>query len=83
MILSMTSQHRFTNRNYRPDDVEYEPARKSAEGAGLNMNQLIRAMLREFNERPERRLRALSKHLRAVADDTPRGRPPRRPDVDS
>jgi hypothetical protein len=75
MILSMTSQHRFTNRNYRPDDAEYEPAREAVEAAGFNMNLLVRALLREFNEKPDRRIRTLAKHLRAVADSTPRGRP--------
>lgn len=79
MIVCMTSQHRYTNRNYRPDDGEYEPARKAVEAAGFNMNVLVRALLREFNEKPDRRLRTLAKHLRAVVDDTPRGRPKQPP----
>lgn len=72
----MTSQHRFTNRNYRPADDEHDPARDSIRDAGYNMNVLLRAMLRRFNDDPAAELAALEPHLKAVAADTPRGRPP-------
>lgn len=71
----MTSQHRFTNRNYRPADDEHDPARDTIKAAGYNMNQLIRAMLRRFNANPAAELAALDGHLKDVAADTPRGRP--------
>lgn len=77
MILPMPSQHQFTNRNYRPSGTEYDPAKAAVSAAGLNMTQLLRALLREFNEDPDRRLRELAPHLQAVVDETPRGRPAR------
>lgn len=78
MILYVSSQHRFTNRNYRPSDAEYDTAKAATDAAGLNMNQLVRALLREFNESPQQRIAALAIHLRVVAEDTPRGRPMQR-----
>jgi len=78
MIVGMSSQHRNTNRNYRPDDAEYDPAKIMVEGAGYSMNTAVRAFLRWLNEDPTR-LALLDGHLRAVAAETPTGRPARGP----
>lgn len=70
----MTSQHRYTNRNYRPADDEYEPVRQAVTEAGFTMNALVRAVLRWIREDPAR-LGQLRGHMKAVDDDTPKGRP--------
>lgn len=70
----MSSQHRHTNRNYRPADDEYEPAKDEFEKAGYNVNVAIRAFFRWIVDDP-RRLRQLSPFMKAVDDETPRGRP--------
>lgn len=71
----VSSQHRFTNRNYRPADDEYEPVRKDIEAAGYSMTVLIRAWLRRFKDNPQAEIAALSDYLSAVVAETPRGRP--------
>ncbi|WP_433730877.1 hypothetical protein ACQP2Y_21240 [Actinoplanes sp. CA-051413] len=70
----MTSQHRYTNRNYRPADDEYDPAKAAFEAAGHNMNVAVRAFLRWINEDP-RRVAEFSDLMQAIDDETPRGRP--------
>ena len=78
MILYMPSQHRFDNRNYRPDRDEYEPVKVAIEAAGFNMNIFARASLRRFRADPDGELERLLPHLRKVDAETPRGRPKRR-----
>lgn len=75
MILDMVNQHRYTNRNYRPDDSEYEPAKTLIEAAGFSMNVLVRAFLRLLRDEPDRTLRILRPHLEAIEAEKPRGRP--------
>jgi hypothetical protein len=70
----VSSQHRHTNRNYRPADDEYDPAKATIEAAGYNVNVAIRAFLRWLNQDP-RRLAHLLDLMRAVEEETPRGRP--------
>jgi hypothetical protein len=70
----VTSQHRYTNRNYRPADDEYDPVREAVTDAGHTMNTLMRAVLRWLREDPQR-LDQLRAHMKAVDDETPRGRP--------
>lgn len=70
----MSSQHRYTNRNYRPADKEYEPVRAAVEADGFTMNALVRAVLRWLTEDPAR-LQQLRPHMKAIANETPRGRP--------
>ncbi|MET0415011.1 MAG: hypothetical protein ABW022_03190 [Actinoplanes sp.] len=72
----MSSQHRHTNRNYRPADDEYDPAKAAIEKAGFNVNVAIRAFFRWIIDDP-RRLRQLVPFMKAVADETPKGRPKR------
>lgn len=70
----MTSQHRYTNRNYRPADEEYDPVRDAVVDAGYTMNTLMRAVLRWLREDPAR-MTPLIPFMRAVDAETPRGRP--------
>ena len=72
----MSSQHRYTNRNYRPADEEYEPVRAAIEADGFTMNALVRGFLRWLTEDLSR-LRQLTPYMKAVTDETPRGRPKR------
>ncbi len=61
---------------FRPDPRYYEPVETVAAEAGVSMNVLLQAMLREFLANPTTRLAALAPHLGAVAAETPRrGRP--------
>jgi hypothetical protein len=76
----VNSQHRHTNRNYRPADTEYDAAKAVADDAGLKMNTLTRAFLRLLAADPQGVLRLLRPHIDAVVEDTPTGRP-RRTDV--
>jgi hypothetical protein len=73
----VTSQHRHTNRNFRPADDEYDPAKAAFEAAGHNMNVALRAFLRWINEDPSR-VEQFAALMRAVEDETPRGRPKKR-----
>jgi hypothetical protein len=67
---------RHRTRNFRPNPAYYEPVEEIAEKAGVSMNVLLQAMLREFIQNPKDRLAALDEHLQAVAAETPRrGRP--------
>lgn len=77
MMVFVNSQHRHTNRNYRPADTEYDAAKAVADYAGTNMNVLTRAFLRFLATDPQGVLRLLQPHIDAVLDDTPRGRPRR------
>jgi hypothetical protein len=70
----VTSQHRHTNRNYRPADDEYDPVREAVTSAGFTMNTLVRAFLRWIREDPSRLSRFVA-HMKAVDEETPRGRP--------
>jgi hypothetical protein len=73
MILCMT---RFGTRNFRPNPIYYEGAERIADDAGVSINVLLQALLRELLAEPEDRLAALEPHLAAVAAETPRrGRP--------
>lgn len=76
MIVGMVSQHARKNRNYRPEDREYDLAKGIVEEAGYNMDHAVRAFLRWLNEDPSR-LPLLEKHLKAIKAETPRGRPRR------
>lgn len=71
---SVSSQHRYTNRNYRPADDEYEPVRQAVADAGYTMNTLSRAVLRWIREDPAR-LSQLIPLMKAIDKETPRGRP--------
>lgn len=74
------SQHRFPNRNYRPDtELEYEPAKAAVEAAGHDMNRAVRACLRWIAKDPDVALGALAPFLDSVAATTPRGRPKAQP----
>jgi hypothetical protein len=67
---------RYATRNFRPNPAYYEPVEAAAEEAGVSMNVLLQAMLREFIADPAARLAALDEHVKAVAAITPRrGRP--------
>ena len=74
MILPMPNVHRYTNRNYRPADDEYEPAKTTVEADGHSMNAAVRALLRLLNADPAGTMAKLRPHLRAIAAETPRGR---------
>ncbi|GGM90016.1 hypothetical protein ACFFX1_49310 [Dactylosporangium sucinum] len=66
---------RHPTRNFRPNPRYYDPV-EAAAAAGVSMNVLLQAMLREFLAAPAARLAALAPHLQAVAAETPRrGRP--------
>lgn len=70
----VSSQHRYTNRNYRPANDEYDPAKAAFKAAGHNMNVALRAFLRWINEDPNR-VAQFAALMDAVEDETPRGRP--------
>lgn len=73
----MSSQHRHTNRNYRPADDEFEPVRAEVERAGFTMNTFVRAVLRWIKQDP-RRLKQFRDLMSEVDSETPRGRPKRK-----
>lgn len=77
MIVGVNSQHRYQNRNYRPANDEYADAKRIAEAAGVNMNVLVRALLRLLRADTARVLRLLRPHLAAIIAETPKGRPAR------
>jgi hypothetical protein len=67
---------RHPTRNFRPNPDYYLPVESAADEAGVSMNVLLQALLREFLVDPAGRLAALEPHLEAVAAETPRrGRP--------
>ncbi|MEN3308841.1 MAG: hypothetical protein V7603_5043 [Micromonosporaceae bacterium] len=67
---------RHDTRNFRPNPDYYLPVESAAGEAGVSMNVLLQALLREFLTDPAGRLAALAPHLEAVAAETPRrGRP--------
>jgi GrpB-like predicted nucleotidyltransferase (UPF0157 family) len=70
----VSSQHRHTNRNYRPADDEYEPVKDAVANAGFTMNTLLRAFLRWLRQDPTR-LKQFVPLMRDVDNETPRGRP--------
>jgi hypothetical protein len=75
---------RWPTRNFRPEPELYDAARAKAEAAGVNMNQLLQAMLMEFRDSPTERLSALRANLAAIAAETPpRGRPKKTPPAEA
>ncbi len=70
----MSSQHRYTNRNYRPADDEYDPVRAEVEKAGSTMNTFIRAVLQWVKQDP-RRLDQFRALMAEIDDEKPKGRP--------
>lgn len=73
MIVCVT---RHPTRNFRPNPAYYEAVERIAADAGVSMNVLLQALLREFGDDPAGRLATLAPHLEAVTAETPRrGRP--------
>jgi len=68
---------RHPTRNFRPNPDYYLPVESAAAEAGVSMNVLLQALLREFLADPTGRLAALAPHLDVIAAETQRrGRPP-------
>lgn len=75
MIVGVT---RYPTKNFRPKPAYFKAGEAAAGTAGVSMNVLLQAMLRELAADPAGRLAALAPHLQAVAAETPgRGRPAR------
>jgi hypothetical protein len=73
MILSMSSQHRFPARTFRPEPGEYADAQADLAARGKEMDAFLRACLHWLHRDPDLFLATLTP---VWPGRRPRGRPP-------